>query len=44
MDEKLLVDGGVTNNLPVDLVINMGADIVLAVDVTHTNQSKENYL
>lgn len=30
---KLLVDGGVINNLPVDLVKEMGAEIVIAVDV-----------
>lgn len=30
----LLVDGGLTNNLPVDVVRNMGADIVIAVDIS----------
>lgn len=29
----LLVDGGVVNNLPVDVVKRMGADVVVAVDV-----------
>ena len=29
----LLVDGGITNNLPVDVVRKMGADIVIAVDI-----------
>lgn len=32
-DDRLLVDGGVTNNLAVDVVREMGADIVIAVDV-----------
>jgi len=32
-DECLLVDGGLLNNLPVDEVIEMGADIVIAVDL-----------
>ncbi|MDP6935838.1 MAG: patatin-like phospholipase family protein [Candidatus Marinimicrobia bacterium] len=32
--DALLVDGGVINNLPVDIVREMGADIVLALDVT----------
>ena len=32
--DALLVDGGVINNLPVDIVKDMGADIVLALDVT----------
>lgn len=30
----LLVDGGVTNNMPVDLARSMGADIVIAVDIS----------
>ena len=40
--DSLLVDGGVINNLPVDIVKNMGADIVLAVDVAATSQNKSN--
>lgn len=32
-DEKLLVDGGVTNNYPVEEVRKMGADIIIGVDV-----------
>jgi NTE family protein len=31
--EYLLVDGGLVNNVPLDVVRNMGADIVIAVDV-----------
>ena len=31
---QLLVDGGLANNLPVDVVRSMGADIVIAVDVS----------
>ncbi|TGN38275.1 patatin-like phospholipase family protein [Marinobacter confluentis] len=31
---KLLVDGGVANNLPVSVARDMGADIVIAVDIT----------
>lgn len=30
---QLLVDGGLLNNLPVDVVRGMGADIIIAVDV-----------
>lgn len=33
MDEKRLVDGGVLNNLPVDLVRDLGAERIIAVDV-----------
>lgn len=32
-DGYLLVDGGLVRNLPVDIARNMGADIVIAVDV-----------
>jgi NTE family protein len=32
--DHLLVDGGMANNLPVSVVRNMGADIVIAVDVS----------
>ena len=32
-DGRILVDGGVVNNLPVDVVRAMGAEIVIAVDV-----------
>jgi len=34
IDGRLLVDGGVTNNLPVDVAKWMGADVVIAVDIT----------
>ena len=33
IDELRLVDGGITNNVPADVVRDMGADIVIAVDV-----------
>jgi NTE family protein len=31
--EKLLVDGGISNNTPVDLALEMGADVLIVVDV-----------
>ena len=31
--ERLLVDGGIVNNLPIDVVRDMGAELVIAVDV-----------
>ena len=34
LDGRLLVDGGVLNNLPADVVRGMGADVVIAVDVS----------
>jgi NTE family protein len=33
IDDKLLVDGGVSNNLPIDVVREMGADVVIAVSI-----------
>ncbi len=33
IDGRLLVDGGVANNMPVSLAREMGADIVIAVDI-----------
>jgi NTE family protein len=34
IDGRLLVDGGTTNNLPVDIARNLGADRVIAVDLS----------
>ena len=39
--DSLLVDGGIMNNLPVDVVRAMGADIVIAVDVGNRLHPKE---
>ncbi|MEM8964745.1 MAG: patatin-like phospholipase family protein, partial [Acidobacteriota bacterium] len=33
LDGRRLVDGGVVNNLPIDIVRAMGADIVIAIDL-----------
>lgn len=42
IDGRLLVDGGVTNNMPVDLAKAMGADIVIAVDISTEYFNKED--
>ena len=34
LDSTLIVDGGVVNNFPVDVAIDMGADYIIGVDVT----------
>ncbi len=39
-DSLLLVDGGVLNNFPADHVKNMGADILIGIDVTLKGNSK----
>jgi len=33
IDGRLLVDGGIVNNIPIDVARAMGADIVIAVDI-----------
>jgi len=42
MGSLLLVDGGITQNLPVDVVRSMGADIVIAVDIGSDLLKKED--
>jgi len=42
IDGQLLVDGGVTRNLPVSTVRDMGADIVIAVDIGTPLSTREN--
>ncbi|SFM01603.1 patatin-like phospholipase family protein [Marinobacter zhejiangensis] len=34
LDGKLLVDGGIANNIPISVVRGMGADIIIAVDIS----------
>ncbi|WP_042356358.1 patatin-like phospholipase family protein [Bacillus rubiinfantis] len=38
---RLLVDGGVTDRVPISVVKNMGADIIIAVDVSRVKQQAE---
>lgn len=40
-DGKLLVDGGVANNVPIDVARAMGADIVIVVDISTPLMKKE---
>jgi NTE family protein len=41
IDGRLLVDGGVSANLPISTARDMGADVIIAVDVTTTLQPRE---
>ena len=41
IDGRKLVDGGVSNNLPIDVVRSMGADIIIAVDISTPLASSE---
>lgn len=38
LGDRLLVDGGMLNNLPVDVCRKMGADIVIAIDLQQSEQ------
>ncbi|KIY23485.1 MULTISPECIES: patatin-like phospholipase family protein [Mesobacillus] len=40
-DGKVLVDGGILNNLPADIARNEGVDIVMAVDVEREHEERE---
>ncbi len=40
-DRKLLVDGGVANNVPIDVARAMGTDIVIVVDISSPLMKKE---
>lgn len=40
-DRHILVDGGVLNNLPVDVAREMGADIVIAIDLTQNKPGEQ---
>ena len=39
--DRLLVDGGILNNLPADVVKDLGADLTIAVDLFNGNQAQE---
>lgn len=40
---RWLVDGGVTNNMPVDVARQLGADIVIAVDISSDYKEQEDF-
>ncbi len=42
IDSFLYVDGGITNNLPIQAMRDMGADIIIASNVTNFLESREN--
>jgi len=43
MHGHVLFDGGMMNNLPVDVVKNMGADVVIAVDLTQNKHDTRDF-
>ncbi len=42
LDEKLLIDGGVVNNYPINELRKKGVDIIIGVDVQDTLRSRKN--
>lgn len=43
IDGRWLVDGGVTNNMPVDIAKQMGADVVIAVDISSDYKQQDSF-
>jgi NTE family protein len=41
IEGHLLVDGGITDNMPVDLARSLGADVIIAVDVSSPMRTRE---
>src|SRR5690606_34310528 len=41
IDDRLLIDGGVVNNYPIDELKKMGADLVIGVDVQDALDDRE---
>lgn len=44
IDDRILIDGGVLNNYPVDELKERGADIVIGVDVQHGLRDRESLM
>ena len=42
IDDKLLIDGGISNNYPIDELLQKNVDVVIGVDVQDSLQQKEN--
>lgn len=44
IDGRVLIDGGVVNNYPIDKVRDMGADVIIGIDVQHELSSRDALL
>ena len=42
IDGRLLVDGGISNNMPIDVARKLGADIIIAVDIGSQLSTQES--
>jgi len=40
-DNVLLVDGGLLNNIPTDVVMDMGAEVIIGVDLTQIGKQRK---
>lgn len=40
---RWLVDGGITNNMPIDVAQQMGADLIIAVDISSEYKNQESF-
>jgi NTE family protein len=43
LEDRLLIDGGMSNNLPVSVARDMGADVVIAVDISSMLLEREQF-
>ncbi|MGY6446374.1 patatin-like phospholipase family protein [Vibrio parahaemolyticus] len=43
LNGHMLVDGGVVNNMPVDVARSMGADVVIAVDISTDYKTEDDF-
>ena len=43
IDTCTLYDGGLVNNLPVDVALDMGADVIIAIDLTQNKHEDRDY-
>lgn len=44
INDRVLIDGGVVNNYPIDKVRNMGADVIIGIDVQHDLSKRDALL
>ena len=42
INDQILIDGGVVNNYPIDEIRDMGADLIIGVDVQHDLSTRES--
>ncbi len=43
IDDNLLIDGGIVNNFPTDVVKDMGADFIIGLNLTYPKKTAKDY-